>query len=123
MKIQSFLFAALFLAVSSCSKNDEKFDATGSFEATETIISAEAQGKLMSLNLEEGDSIPAGKMVGYIDSTQLYLTRLQLVQSRKAILSSRPDIRTQVEALEKELDNAVSDRNRIANLVKGEVAS
>src|SRR5204862_5588933 len=55
--------------------------------------------------------------------TQLYLTRLQLIQNRKAILSSRPDIRTQIEALEKELDNAVTDRNRVENLVKGEVAS
>ena len=111
------------MLAASCSKSKEEFDATGSFEATETIVSAEAQGKLMSLKLEEGDSLPAGKMVGYIDSTQLYLTRLQLVQNRKAILSSRPDIRPQIEALEKELDNAITDRNRIENLVKGEVAS
>jgi HlyD family secretion protein len=123
MKINLFFVPVICLAAASCSKNTDEFDATGSFEATETIVSAEAQGKLMSLKLEEGDSIPAGKTVGYIDSTQLYLARLQLIQSRKAILSSRPDIRTQIEALEKELDNAITDRDRIANLVKGEVAS
>jgi HlyD family secretion protein len=123
MKNSLLFIPVICLAAASCSKDGEKFDATGSFEATETIVSAEAQGKLMSLKLEEGDSLPAGKTVGYIDSTQLYLTRLQLMQNRRAILSSRPDIGMQIEALEKELDNAVTDRNRIANLVKGEVAS
>jgi HlyD family secretion protein len=53
----------------------------------------------------------------------LYLTRLQLLQNKKAILSGRPDTKAQVESLKKELANAIDDRNRIANLVKGGVAS
>ena len=107
----------------SCTKKNEMADATGSFEAIETIISAEANGKLLLFGINEGDEVKAGQLIGYIDSTQLYLTRLQLLQSQKAVLSGRPDINTQLEALQRELDNANADKQRIENLVKGEVAS
>src|SRR5438552_15926884 len=62
-------------------------------------------------------------MIGYIDSTQQHLNKLQLVQNKKAILSGRPEANVQVESLKKELDNAMLDRNRTENLVKGGVAS
>jgi HlyD family secretion protein len=114
---------ALGLLLFSCTAKNETADATGSFEAIETIISAEASGKLLQFTINEGDEVKAGQLVGYIDSTQLYLTRLQLQQSQRALLSGRPDIKTQLDALERELDNAMADKKRIENLVKGEVAS
>jgi HlyD family secretion protein len=98
-------------------------DASGSFEAVETIISAEANGQLLQLNMEEGQELTAGQIIGYIDSTQLYARKLQLLQSKKAILSGRPQTRVQTEALKKELANAVLDRDRTENLVKGGVAT
>ena len=107
----------------SCSNDGIKFDASGSFEATEIVVSAEANGKILAFDVEEGDVLQAGQQVGYIDSVQLYLTKLQLMQNRKAILTGKPDIKVQLESLQKELDNAYSDKQRIANLVKGNVAS
>jgi HlyD family secretion protein len=107
----------------SCAAKNETADATGAFEATETIISAEATGKLLQFTAKEGVEVKAGQLLGYVDSTQLYLTRLQLVQNQKAVLSGKPDINTQLEALQRELDNAMADKQRIQNLVKGEVAS
>jgi HlyD family secretion protein len=107
----------------SCAAKNETADATGSFEAIETIISAEATGKLLKFDINEGDEVKAGELIGYIDSMQMHLTRLQLQQSQKALLSGRPDINTQLEALQRELDNATADKQRIENLVKGNVAS
>lgn len=118
-----FKLTTLGFLLFSCTAKDEPADATGSFEAIETIISAEANGKLLQFDISEGDEVKAGQLVGYIDSTQLYLTRLQLLQSQKAVLSGRPDINTQLEALQRELENANADKQRIENLVKGEVAS
>ncbi len=123
MKFRFILLAAISLLLFSCNDGKLKSDAAGNFEAVETMVSAEANGKILSFTLTEGEVLKAGQLVGYIDSTQLYLTRLQLMQSRKAILTGRPDIQTQLESLQKELANAISDRNRIQNLVKGEVAS
>jgi HlyD family secretion protein len=109
--------------LASCKNDNDLYDASGTFEATETIVSAEANGKILELNLEEGESLKQGTQVGYIDSIQLHLTRLQLMQNRKAILSGRPDVTTQIESLQKELENAMNDKKRMENLVKGEVAS
>ena len=117
----NILLFALMLA--SCKNDNDLYDASGTFEATETIVSAEANGKILELNLEEGESLKQGTQVGYIDSIQLHLTRLQLMQNRKAILSGRPDVTTQIESLQKELENAMNDKKRMENLVKGEVAS
>lgn len=107
----------------SCNSDKNNHDASGTFEAVETIVSAEASGKILEFNLNEGDELSQGARIGYIDSTQLYLQRLQLSQNKKAILSGSPDIKTQIDVLEKELENALNDKNRIENLVKGEVAS
>lgn len=123
MKFRFILFSAISFLLFSCNNGKLKSDAAGNFEAIETMVSAEANGKILAFSVTEGEVLKPGQLVGYIDSTQLYLTKLQLMQSRKAILTGRPDIQTQLESMQKELANAVSDRNRIQNLVKGEVAS
>ncbi|MBP9924818.1 MAG: efflux RND transporter periplasmic adaptor subunit [Cyclobacteriaceae bacterium] len=117
------LILSLLLILNSCKDSGMSHDASGSFEAVETIISAEANGQLLQLNMEEGQELTAGQIIGYIDSTQLYARKLQLLQSKKAILSGRPQTRVQTEALKKELANAVLDRDRTENLVKGGVAT
>lgn len=114
---------AFCLALSSCNKQENNNIASGTFEATETIISAEANGKILKLDINEGDELKAGQKVGYIDSTQLYFSKRQLMQNGKAILSGRPNINIQIDALQKELDNAFTDKKRIENLVKGGVAT
>lgn len=123
MKSRFILLSAIALMMFSCKSGNDKFDAAGNFEAVETTVSAEANGKIMAFDITEGQLLEQNRMVGYIDSTQLYLSKLQIMQNRKAILSGRPDIATQLESLQKELDNAITDRNRIRNLVNGEVAS
>ena len=117
-----YLFISL-LAITSCKEKTHIYDASGTFEALETIISAEANGKILQLNIEEGNQLDSGQMIGYIDTTQLHLNKMQLVQNKKAILSGRPQTNVQTDALKAELANAVLDRNRTGNLVKGGVAS
>ncbi len=123
MKYRFALFSAIGMFLFSCSNEKHEFDAAGNFEAIETVVSAEANGKLLAFDITEGEILQQGQLVGYIDSTQLHLSKLQLEQNRKAILSGRPDVKTQLESLRKELSNAIDDRNRIENLVQGQVAS
>lgn len=120
---QHIVILSLGVLALSCNSGGDEADATGSFEAIETIVSAEASGKIIRFDVAEGGELKAGQIVGMIDSTQLYLSKLQLLQSQKAILSGRPDTKVQLEALQRELAVAVSDMKRIENLVKGEVAS
>lgn len=106
-----------------CRTESSEGDASGTFEATEIIVSAEVNGKVLALDLTEGQTLTRGQVVGMIDSTTLYLNKVQLLQSQKAVLAGRQDIDAQVDGLRKELNNAQADQLRIENLVKGQVAS
>ena len=57
------LFPFLFL-LAACTGGTPKYDATGTFEATEVIVSAEASGKLLSFDIEEGTTLIDGQEVG-----------------------------------------------------------
>lgn len=117
------MYLLVAMLVITCNNKNNKFDATGTFEATEVIVSSEASGKLLVFNLEEGQVLRSGEKIGAIDSTQLYLTKLQLRENQKAVLSGKPDIQTQLEATRKEIENTRFEKTRIENLVKGNVAS
>lgn len=114
---------ACCIALWSCGNEENTNSAYGTFEATETIVSAEANGKILELTINEGDQLETGQKVGYIDSTQLVLSKKQVMQNGKAILSGRPNIKIQIEASKEELENAITDKKRIENLVKGGVAT
>lgn len=75
-KFTTITIAAMWLiALTSCNKNKSNFDASGSFEAEETIISSEAIGTIKQFDIEEGQVLKKGEFIGYIDTTQLYLKR------------------------------------------------
>lgn len=114
----------LFLfIVTACGKDKNTFDATGAFEATETIVSSEANGRIMQLDVEEGKMFPSGVCVGYIDSMQLYLKKMQLVAGLKSVESRKPDIRKQIAAIEQQIVTAKTEHKRMENLVKAKSAN
>jgi HlyD family secretion protein len=119
----TILSAIAGLALLSCGGDSSDFDATGTFEASEVIVSAEAAGKILSFNLEEGQTLTRGQRLGAIDSTQLYLSLLQLRENKKAVLAGRPNVQTQINATKKEMDNLEVEKKRVENLVKGGVAN
>lgn len=116
-KIYFFLF---FVAVMySCNNQNNQFDAAGSFESVETIVSTEASGTIMQFNVQEGQTLQPGQMIGYVDSTQLYLKKKQLEAQIKAVLSGRPDVEKQVAALQEQVKNAEKEKQRFTNLLAG----
>lgn len=109
--------------LNACSEKKNAYDASGTFEAVETIVSAEATGVIKELKIREGDSLTAGQVIGYIDTTQLYLKKKQLLAQSKAVLSKRPDIHSQLAAFREELKHAEHEQQRISNLVKADAAT
>ena len=117
-------FAVVFSAILlSCNGGQISFDASGSFEAEEVIISAEAQGILKEFKIEEGQVLSYGQKIGYIDSTQLYLKIKQLESQIEAMLGKKPNISIQLSALQDQLKAAEVERERVSNLVKGDAAT
>ena len=113
----------LALIWSGCKKNNLKYDAVGVFEANDLLVSAEAQGLIKMLDIEEGDLLESGQIVGYIDTTQLSLQKKQLLASKKALQASKPDTEKQMQALRAEIAHLRSEKNRLENLRKGDVAT
>lgn len=120
-KASLFLLASISLL--SCDNNKNNFDASGTFEAIETIISADANGTINEFNIEEGQFLETNQFIGYIDSTQLYLKKVQLDKQINALLSKKPDVAVQLASLNTQLTKAIIEKNRIANLFKDGAAT
>jgi len=118
-----FKIFAITIILSACNDNKVSFDASGSFEAEETIISSEATGTIKQFSIEEGQIVEAGQEIGYIDSLQLYLKKKQLEAQITAILGKKPNIPVQLSALQEQLKTTEKERTRVANLVKGDAAT
>lgn len=118
-----FLLGTCVAMLSSCTRGKNTHDATGCFEAEETLISAEANGVIRSFAIEEGAELAPGTPVGYIDSTQLYLRKKQLENQVKALLGRRPDIQLQLATLESQLKTARTEKARIEKLMQGDAAT
>lgn len=117
------LAAGIVTLLTACKDNKVLFDASGSFEAAETIISSEATGTIKQFNIEEGQTLEAGQTIGYIDSLQLYLKKKQLEAQVTAILGRKPNIPVQLSILKEQLSTTEKERIRVANLVKGDAAT
>lgn len=117
--------AAFFIAVcfAACSGDDNAADAYGNFESTEVIVSAEATGRLLSFDVEEGAVLAANTLVGGIDSTQLKLRKDQLGANIKAVLSKTPDVSPQLAVIRQQIATQQKEKKRIENLLKANAAT
>ena len=109
--------ASAALLLTACGNSEKEYDATGTFEATETTISAEQNGTLLTFAINEGDEIEAGNEVGLIDTTQTWL-KLQQAQATQAVYQSqKPDIEKQTSATRQQLAKAQAEQQRYKELV------
>lgn len=113
--------ASIFIA--SCTGKKELSDAYGNFEVEDVIISAEANGKLLNFEVEEGKSLSAGKLVGFIDTTSLSLKKEQLFAQKIAIASNIENIQSQITIQEQMKKNLLRDKARIEKLLKDGAAT
>lgn len=123
MKKISLPFVILLTGLISCKQSENKYDASGTFEAVETIVSAQRSGAIKELNLEEGQVLKVGQVIGCIDSVQLYLKKKQLEAQIRATLSGKPDIAAQTASLEEQLRQAKREQLRNENLLKDDAAT
>lgn len=110
------LLPVLTLAVASCGNGNKAYDASGVFESTEVTVSAEGNGRIMSLGIQEGDRLEAGAVVGCIDTVQLYLSKVQLEATMKAVGSGRLNISRQIASLESQIAKQKQELARFTKL-------
>ena len=120
--MKRIVYIAAVVLAASCGTEAE-FDAQGTFEATEVVVSSEATGRILNFEVEEGMAVEANQMVGAIDSVQLHLQRKQLVAQQSALLGSRPDVEKQVAALREQITKQNEELRRVENMLKDGAAT
>lgn len=108
---------------SACSNKDDDYDASGSFEATEVIVSSEVNGRIERLTIIEGQHLEKGEQVGLIDSTQLYLQKMNLLSNAEGVRAKRPDILAQTASIKEQIITLEKERNRTTNLIKANAST
>jgi len=112
-----FALASVALVMAACGNNKKEYDATGTFEATETTVFAEQNGQLMNFSVNEGDNIEADAEVGLIDTTQVWLKIQQMGATKEVYQSQKPDMEAQIAATRQQLAKAQQDEQRYRELV------
>lgn len=120
-KYLSFLAFLLFLT--ACQEEENRSDAYGNFEATTIMVSAEASGQLLQLDIAEGQKLKAGSLVGLIDTTLLHLQRQQIAATIGTLPKQLQNSLAEIEVLKGQQANLSRERDRIAALVANKAAT
>ncbi|WP_318640125.1 HlyD family secretion protein [Flavobacterium ardleyense] len=104
------------ILIISCTKDNDRADGYGNFEATEITVSSESNGKIEFLNIEEGAVLEAPDQVGLIDTMQLYYSKQQLLASKNTVSSKSENVLSQRSVLNEQLKSAQIERNRVRSM-------
>ncbi|MCR5270227.1 MAG: HlyD family efflux transporter periplasmic adaptor subunit [Prevotella sp.] len=114
---QSMILASVALMIAACGNNEKIYDATGTFEATETTIFAEQSGTLLTFDVNEGEAMAMGQEIGLIDTTQTWLKIQQIDATKEVYQSQKPDMERQIATTRQQLTKAQQDEQRYHELV------
>ena len=123
MKILRILPFLTLPLLTACHGSDNDYDASGVFEVTEITVSAQGNGEIKQLTLQEGDSVTAGQTVGYIDTLQLHFRKQELQANLQALDSRRYDVACQIASLKQEIATQQREQQRYSRLIADNVAN
>lgn len=122
MKTRSLLIIAIFI-LAGCKNQADKADAFGNFEATEVIVSAETNGRILQFDPVEGTKITAGTKIALIDTTLYHLQKSEIDAGMKSIRTRIISIDAQNEILNQQIKNLNINIERIAKMLKDDAAT
>ena len=125
MKIRTINLLILLplLALISCKGNEKTSNAYGNFEATEITISAQATGEIMQFDLEEGNLLQAGQIIGWIDTTDLSLKKEQMSAQKEAVNSKIASLDAQIAVYQQQKTNVLRDKERVEKMFQDGAAT
>lgn len=123
-KIIIIILSAVIISLTSCNRNEDLSDGYGNFDAhAEIIVSAQTAGELTMFNVEEGDVLKTGQVIGLVDTTDLYLKKQVLVRQKHSIGSQLENIKATIEVQQQQLEINKVNQRRIHNLYKSQAAT
>ncbi len=116
--IKRYISAILIIVIFSACTNQVESDAYGNFESIETIVSSEANGKLLSFTIQEGQNYQISERVGIVDTTNLHLQKKQLEASKASVESKIGNILSQIAVYKEQKTTLLKDQKRLQELLK-----
>ena len=131
IKVLKIVFVLLFVVPAiSCNNNNDSADASGNFEADEVIVSAQQNGEILSFNINEGDTLSYGEVIGYIDTSNLVLQKAEVQATLRSLHEKTTDPQPQIDLVKKQLAvqqtqlaHLEKDQQRFQNLVEADAAT
>jgi HlyD family secretion protein len=117
------LIALAFLMLGACKNGEKKSDAYGNFEAVETIVSSEMAGKLLSMQVKQGDLLEPGKLIAEIDTTELVLKKLQTKAQLVASETKKQNVTAQINVYNEQKKNVQTTQRRINKMFVDKAAT
>lgn len=111
------------MAFAGCGRGNADFDACGQVDATKVTVSAESNGKLLSLTVKEGDKLMEGELTGVIDSVQIFLQKEELLSRKEGALTRLVDIPVQMKPYEEQLASHENDLRRFRALLESDAGT
>lgn len=118
----AILFAATVL-LSACGDGLPEPDAYGTFEATEVLVSAETQGRLLSFTPRQGDRVELDGRVAEVETTQLVLRLQQLNAARNGVASRMQGVEAEANVLAEQRRVATRELDRIEQMLADSAAT
>lgn len=122
MKTQFILMLSL-LALWGCNNTESQADAYGNFEAIEVNLSPTMPGKLIYLNLNEGEVLKENQLVSLVDTSALYINKNGLRAKKEAVLTKLSVVNSQVLVFDEQVNVLTKERNRVKKLIEGNAAT
>jgi len=117
------IIALAFLALGACKNGEKKSDAYGNFEAVETIVSSEMAGKLLTMDAKQGDLLEPGKLIALIDTTELFLKKLQTLAQLTASDTKKQNVSAQINVFKEQKNNVQITQQRITKMYADKAAT
>lgn len=118
----SFLIIAATI-VTSCNNETMEADAYGNFEANETLVSAEAAGKIVRFTVSEGQDLELNQVVGLVDTIMQALQLNEINAQYTRVQANFANIDAQISVARQQKENLETDLKRIENMQESGAAT
>ena len=122
MKTRSLLIITAIL-LGGCKNKTEQADAFGTFEATEVIVSAETNGRILQFDAVEGTQIVKRATIVLIDTTLLHLQKAEIDAGMKSVRTRISSVNAQNDILNQQIENLKVNISRISKMLKDDAAT
>ncbi len=118
-----FVVITTLMLAAACGDDSGKADAYGNFEATEVIVSAETNGRILRFGLTEGSDIEKDEEIALVDTMLFHLQKAEIDAGMRSVSTRMASINAQNDIISQQIANLNVNISRIANMLKNDAAT